>query len=315
MVLFGVLRFSIIISTRNRPVLLGRLLGSILQNANAVGFINQVIVIDSSVSAESEEVVRLLGEKLPIQFVKADLSSTLPKKRNAAIKYLSGASEIVFFLDDDVELDEKFFESALNSYDNPKVIGVGGRDVNRVAKEPKRWQVFFNLTSRRQGVILSSGQNVEYVNSDVDLEVEWISGCVMSFRTQLLSQIEFDEYRNFDGEDVDFTYRASKFGILLCSPNAKYQHSSSLSSLPNKNHRIRDLVAHRCLLALHTNGKVRYLPTFISILVLGFVMFVKGLSKRDASLTSLGLRHFALGLLSPIYVLYLLTRKRIKNRS
>jgi GT2 family glycosyltransferase len=199
------------------------------------------------------------------------------------------------------------------SFENPKVIGVGGRDINKSLKMPKRWQIFFNLTSAQQGVILSSGQNVEYANSEKDLEVEWISGCVMSFRTSLLKQIKFDENRHFDGEDVDFTFRASKFGILVCSPNAKYQHSSSLNSLPNKNHRIRDLIAHRCLLALNTDGKVRFLPTFVSILVLGLAMFVKGLSKRDSSLIYLGVRHLVLGMLSPIYVLYLLTKKRISD--
>jgi GT2 family glycosyltransferase len=286
---------------------------TILQNTNALSSLDQFIVIDSSKISESEEIVALFREQLPVQFVKADPSATLPEKRNAAIKFLTGEAEVVFFLDDDVELDPTFFENSLVSFENPKIIGVGGRDINKSLKTPKRWQIFFNLTSAQQGVILSSGQNVEYANSEKDLEVEWISGCVMSFRTSLLKQIKFDENRHFDGEDVDFTFRASKFGILVCSPNAKYQHSSSLNSLPNKNHRIRDLIAHRCLLALNTDGKVRFLPTFVSILVLGLAMFVKGLSKRDSSLIYLGVRHLVLGMLSPIYVLYLLTKKRISD--
>lgn len=308
-----VLSFSVIISTRNRPALVKRLIGTILGNTNAISSLDQFIVIDSSKSAETEDVVSLFKENLPVQFVKADISATLPQKRNTAIGFLTGKSEVVFFLDDDVEIDPDFFENCLESFKNSKVVGVGGKDINKSVKTPKRWQIFFNLTSAQQGVILPSGQNVEYVNSDEDMEVEWISGCVMAFRTSLLKQIKFDENRHFDGEDVDFTYRASKFGTLLCSPNAKYQHSSSLSNLPNKNHRIRDLIAHRCMLALNTDGKVRFWPTFVSILVLGFAMFVKGLSTRDTSLIYLGVRHLVLGLLSPIYVIYLLTKKRISD--
>lgn len=304
------LPFSIIISTRNRPILLGRIIETIILNSSALPHLIQFIVIDSSKSSESEEVVSVIGKKIPIKFIKADLSATLPEKRNTAIAHLTGNIEIVFFLDDDVELDSNFLENALMCFENPNIVGVGGRDINRSLRTPKRWQIFFKLTSTQQGVILVSGQNVEYVNSDEDMEVEWISGCVMSFRASLLDRIRFDENRHFDGEDVDFTYRASKFGKLVCSPSAKYQHSSSLSSLPNKNHRIRDLIAHRCLLVLNTGGKVRFWPTYISLLVLGLAMSIKGLSKRDASLTFLGLRHLVLGITSPIYLLYLFIKKR-----
>ena len=304
------LPFSIIISTRNRPILLGRIIETIILNSNALPHLVQFIVIDSSKSSESEEVVAVIGKKIPIKFIKADLSASLPEKRNTAIAHLTGNSEIVFFLDDDVELDPHFFENTLRCFENSNIVGVGGRDINKSLRTPKRWQIFFKLTSTQQGVILVSGQNVEYINSDEDMEVEWISGCVMSFRASLLDHIRFDENRHFDGEDVDFTYRASKFGKLVCSPNAKYQHSSSLSSLPNKNHRIRDLIAHRCLLVLNTGGKVRFWPTYISLLVLGLAMSIKGLSKRDASLTFLGLRHLVLGITSPLYMLYLFIKKR-----
>lgn len=306
MLLWCVLPFSVIVSTRNRPALVRRLIGSILENSNAISSLDQLIVIDSSKSTETEDVVSLFYEKLPVLFVKVDISATLPQKRNTAIGYLVGKSEVVFFLDDDVEVDRDFFQNCFASFKNPKVVGVGGKDINKVIKKPKRWQIFFNLTSSRQGVILSSGQNVEYADSDEDMEVEWISGCVMAFRTSLLKKIRFDENRHFDGEDVDFTYRASKFGTLICSPNAKYQHSSSLSNLPNKNHRIRDLIAHRCMLALYTDGKVRFGPTYLSILVLGLAMFAKGLRTRDLLTVYLGVKHIVLGLLSPLYVAYLL---------
>lgn len=308
-----VLPFSVIISTRNRPALVKRLIGTILQNTNAIPSLDQFIVIDSSKSSETEDVVSSFKQRLPVQFIKAETSATLPQKRNIAIGFLTDKSEVVFFLDDDVEIEANFFTNCLASFANPKVVGVGGKDINKSVKTSKRWQIFFNLTSTQQGVILPSGQNVEYADSEEDMEVEWISGCVMAFRTSLLKKIKFDEGRHFDGEDVDFTYRASKFGTLLCSPNAKYQHSSSLSILPNKNHRIRDLIAHRCMLALYTNGKVRFWPTFVSILVLGIAMFVKGLSKGDTSLMYLGVRHVVLGLLSPFYVLFLLSKKMLPS--
>ena len=304
------LPFSIIICTRNRPALLGRIIESIIQNTNAMPYLIQIIVVDSSRSPESEEVVSLFRRKIPVQFLKTGTSTTLPEKRNIAIENLSGDPQVIFFLDDDVELDPTFIQNTLKCFGNPKIIGVGGRDVNKKLKNPKSWQIFFNLTSAQQGVILSSGQNIEYVTSDDNMEVEWISGCVMSFRTSLFNQIRFDENRHFDGEDVDFTFRASKFGTLVCSPSAKYLHSSSLSSLPNKNHRVRDLIAHRSMLVLGTNGKVRFWPTYLSFLVLGLAMSIKGLSKREASLINLGIRHLALGFLSPIYILYLLTKKR-----
>ena len=310
-----VLPFSVIICTRNRPALLGRTIESIIQNTNAIPYLVQFIIVDSSRSSESEEVVSLLSRKIPSQFVKAGFSTTLPEKRNMAIEILTGDPHVIFFLDDDVELDPTFIENALMCFEDPKIIGVGGRDVNKKLKNPKRWQILFNLTSTQQGVILPSGQNVEYVTSDDNMEVEWISGCVMSFRASLFNQIRFDENRHFDGEDVDFTFRASKFGTLVCSPNAKYQHSSSLSILPNKNHRIRDLVAHRCMLALGTSGKVRFWPTYFSILVLGFVIFIKGLRTKEFLIMYLGVRHVFLGLLSPLYVVYLILRSKNSRRT
>lgn len=303
------LPFSIIVSTRNRPILLERLLESIILNSNALPRLVEVIVIDSSKSSESEQVVTFIGKRIPIKLIKSNFSATLPEKRNTAISHLNGSAEIVFFLDDDVEISSNFLEKALECFENPNVVGVGGRDVNKNLKTPKRWQIFFKLTSTQQGVILASGQNVEYVISNEEMKVEWISGCVMSFRVSLLGHIRFDERRNFDGEDVDFTLRASNFGQLVCSPSATYQHSSSLSTKPNKNHRTRDLIAHRILLVLETNGKVRFWPTYISLLVLGLAMSLKGVSKRSVSLTVLGLKQTFLAFSSPIYLIYLFIKK------
>ena len=282
---------SIIICTRNRPFELTKLLESLTCATAPIDGHFSILVIDSSLSTETKSVSAKFANVLPIMLHTVHSDFSLTKKRNIAIQQLSSQSEFVFFLDDDIEVRDDFFLNTLAVFEDAGVVGVGGRDLNLPPLNIKKWQEMVGLSSFRQGAVLMNGQNTPYSFSQGNLEVEWFSGCAMSFRTSALEGLLFDERRAFVGEDVDFCMRMNLKGKLISNPDIVYKHKSSLESVPSSNHKIRDFAFHRSLLAFESDRRVRFLPTLFTVFILGLLIMIKGAIKLKWDLFCLGIRH------------------------
>src|SRR5262249_61803060 len=64
--------------------------------------------------------------------------------------------------------------------------------------------------------------------------VEFLSGCNMSFRREVLAELEFAERLGGYalGEDLDFSYRASRRWTLVVTPAARLEHRHAAGGRP-----------------------------------------------------------------------------------
>ena len=280
---------TLIICTKDRPVELEACLDAI---ASCVYCPAEILVVDSSAKPSSQMVVeRFKRNKLP-QISFTTTSAGLTRQRNFGLSTIDPKSEIVHFLDDDVIVSADYFavlEDAIES--DPEVTVVGGR----VTNVPDHRGLFLARKIRREGLVTSDGVNhLTRTRSNGPRDVNWLSGCSMSFRSFVFQHVRFDERRtgNGVGEDVDFCLRASAFGRILWVPDATLEHHQSPINRFGARKSGYSTMDHRLLLAndrLHTVRRSRVVARgYVESLVRLFRSLVTG-SKPQ--------REYALGML------------------
>lgn len=245
-----------------RPAPLLRLLQSVrLQTL----YPDEILIIDGSTNEETGIVLKENRfEELRYFMVSAEFRG-LTKQRNYGIERVGNEMEIVCFLDDDIVLENDYFEQLLNTYEiYPEALGVGGYIINESQceyvgehYEAKSDEYFFDGWKRKDGSrfilrkklgldsdcppgyssLYSHGRSVGFLPpSDKVYEVEMLMGGVSSFRKKVFETLQFSTY--FEGyglyEDADFTLRVAKLGKLYLNTAAKLNHYHDASGRPNQ---------------------------------------------------------------------------------
>lgn len=193
-------QISIVIGTLNRPLILKKLLSQ-LSSINDLQF--EVLVFDQSNNSNYRK-----------------LKSSFPKHSNFHLyhlqipntcKYLNlgwqkAKAPIILYLDDDVEITENTISNHIKTYDNPKILGVAGRVINKVEKVLKVGKV---------GKVEAYGAIFNKSFSSLQKQyVDFPYGCNMSFRKSILKEIGgFDEKLSppiYSFNEVDLGYRIIK---------------------------------------------------------------------------------------------------------
>lgn len=192
--------------------------------------IAEVIVVDCSDRNMSKNVVESFHHSFPVLLYVRSLPG-LTLQRNIGISKLESAPQIVCFFDDDVELDRFYIETVVHKFESDKsIVGVSGNIVNekrRMFFDRVIRRLFF-ITDNTSGKLLLSG-DVGHIFAPVqDKEVDVLSGCNMSYRSNILFEfnLRFDEKLNDYAymEDQDFSSRVLKYGKLVQISNAKLIH-------------------------------------------------------------------------------------------
>jgi GT2 family glycosyltransferase len=192
-----------------------------------------------------------------VTYLRAEIGLTL--QRNALIQNLPKNCEILHFIDDDSVVEPNYFaEIEATFQNNPAAVAVGGRILNLPKHTWTLAQRIFLVASKRQGVVLISGVNIMNFSGSEVREVDWLSGCSMSFRASIFSSINFDLNRagNGIGEDVDFCLRAKSLGKVLWTPHACQQHLQSPVNRLKKRELRQSVLAHRLRLGKDRLGGV-----------------------------------------------------------
>jgi len=236
------LKASIIIPTYNRPDDLSGCIRSVLDQTIKP---YEIIVVDDGNLSELplEKECRNMG--IRYVYYKKDKPG-LTESRNAGIKLAKG--DIILFLDDDTVLFKDFLAEILSIYqtDTEGVVGgVGGKVVNSRALKCKDlfrrvFEINFLISGFKEGKILPSGFYTSYglTGSPVKIvqEVDFLSGCAMSFRSEIFDEFSFaNKYRDYGfGEDKDFSYSVSRRYKLIMNPGARLLHCLSGSMRHDK---------------------------------------------------------------------------------
>lgn len=252
------MKFSLAICTYRRPEAIRRLLGKLraVQECPA-----EIVIVDSSPEPDTEKVVGHFDD-LAIKYyrVGAELRG-LTKQRNYAVEKCDG--DIVVFLDDDVIPSADFFVELRRCWErNPQAVGIGGYILGEdwkenqegvqgaawfcfdgwVRRESLRWRMrkIVGLASELPpGWIPPEGHGRPiacYPPDGKDRRVEFVMGCVQSWKRDIVREIGFSTF--FEGyglyEDQDFCIRAGRRGPIYLCTRATVEHDHDPSGRPNQ---------------------------------------------------------------------------------
>jgi GT2 family glycosyltransferase len=192
-----------------------------------------IVVIDASSTSAAQEACAKLQAGLPtatIYYHRAAIAG-LTRQRNQAAAICSRMdAKYVHFIDDDTTVMPRYFDAIEDRFRrDPLVIGLGGIILDQPLVRLRAVKIAFLLASRRPGVVLRSGRHTlgQYPGSSAGDQVDWLSGCSMSFRVEVFTEFQFDESLSgySMGEDADFSFRVSRKHRLAVEPGATCMHS------------------------------------------------------------------------------------------
>ncbi len=268
---------SVIICTRNR---IGDLLHSLDSISKQDYMPEELIIIDSSDKRliEVDGFKDLFSEKNfnGVSLIYKHTSPGLTKQRNEGI-FLS-SSEVIYFFDDDVELEPNYLSSMNKVFENNKDYGGGMGCVTNVQDRPSGKYMFFRKFFLMQrdyssGNFTWSGMPTHTYGINKFLPVQVLGGCCFSFRRNILKNNLFDETLGAYAymEDCDISKRVSDNYELFYNPEAKLKHYHSPAS--------RDKVLHNRAMYIK-NYKYLFFKNFYpknKIKVLGYYWTILGL--------------------------------------
>ena len=218
---------SVVVCTLDRPEPLAECLRSLAAQRRPP---DDVLVVDAGRRAPADGVVAgAAAHGLRVRRLASEPG--LPRQRNRGIDAAEG--DVVLFLDDDVVLDPGYLQALLDVYASDpdgRIGGVGGAQVpDPTPAEPwhrRAWTRLFLLESYGRGRVKRSG-HVEYcLSPSAPVDVEFLSGCNMSFRRAVLDRVRFDErlagYAL--GEDIEMSHRVARAWRLVLTPAARCDH-------------------------------------------------------------------------------------------
>lgn len=182
----------------------------------------QVIVVDASPDERTREVVRTFPGVVYLRNERGP--GTTPESRDLGLR--QARTEIVAFVDDDIEVPPEWLDLLLRSYDDPAVTAVGGRIVNGAPGEQTHGL-------DRLGRLLPSGDLTGYFTGDPGrrIDVDHLIGANMSFRRAALLEVGGIHGR-YPGpglcEETDISLRQRALGRrIVFDPAAVVRHSSA----------------------------------------------------------------------------------------
>lgn len=230
--------FSIIIPTRNRPQFLHDLLETIDKNYEDL---IEIIIVDSS--DELNKSVNL--SNLKIRYIYSNVRSAA-EQRNIGIEQVSKNARYIFFLDDDVLINNDYFKKLINLISQPNVIGGSGIAINSTKLVERTrpnglkglYKKIFLLDSHKDGKLLKSAINVPWRFGDGSqapvFEADWLIGCAV-WKISVFEKFRFE--KSFKGqslgEDLLFSNKAKSLGKLLVDHNILINHREAKIERPN----------------------------------------------------------------------------------
>lgn len=227
----GQASLAVIIPTLNRPQDLEAAVRTLLAQTVLPA---ELFIIDQSKSDEAERrVCALFAERKEAQiklcYTRDSRISGAAEARNVAIE--RNSSEIILFLDDDVELEPDFIERLLEGYQSDAgVAGISGIITNYTAGSfaHRVWHSLFLRgpfhDDRQEHYI-----RAEELRGAGRIPVSRFTGALMSFRAACVGDLRFD--RNLrgacEGEDVDFCLHLPQGSRLEIDPRARLVHKVS----------------------------------------------------------------------------------------
>jgi GT2 family glycosyltransferase len=231
---------------------------------------------ESEFLVQQQELLKFSKENLTVVLSKPGLVNA----RNAALVLVE--TDLITFFDDDIAIPTSYFKEldrfmASSSYVYGCAPRVQGYDPN---SSLKLFPPFLKKTREKNfGKLTKSGLNIWIPDDDAyeSIKVDWLPGCAMTYRTKLISGMQFDSAlmngptKGYSlGEDVEFSSRVAN---LYSIPTLAINHLYATSVRDMK--KVMAEANGRWLAYLSRNRKT--LVYIKNILVRLFLSFLKGI--------------------------------------
>jgi glycosyltransferase involved in cell wall biosynthesis len=237
---------SVVIPTRNRPILLLQILGDLDQQTLKP---NYVIVVDSS---DNFQALNPLCYRFNLIHVKENIPSAA-NQRNIGMSFANELTTFLCFLDDDVRIQSDYLEQLCRDISDFNLVGVSG--IALATSQSLRlkphgisglYKRIFMLDSKKSGALLSSGVNVPlHRGCDQLLRVDWLIGC-SCWKYEVIKNHNFPKIPGYSlGEDVIFSAAVRSHGKLAVDPEIVLRHSESEIGRPNNYEYWRSWINYR----------------------------------------------------------------------
>lgn len=206
---------SIIICTYNRVHSLYRTLKSLSAMSGPASFAWEVLVVDNNSKDDTNNTVALFSREasIDVRYVFEERQG-LNYARNAGVKQAKG--DLLFFLDDDVEVTANWLTEMKKAFDTYPVVGVGGRVlIKRELQKPRWWHEEYD------GALGKFDNGDKIILSDDTYSSIIGIGANLSFKRSVFEQYGFF-LTNLDrrkrkllmGGDIEFAQRLKAAGAL-----------------------------------------------------------------------------------------------------
>lgn len=227
------LKTSVIICTRNRFDDFRSTVASLMLQSRLP---DELLVVDSSDEKVIEEYLKSASLPVSVKYIHSDPGLTL--QRNVGVR--NSAGDILFFFDDDCELNQNYLacvETVFNNDAQGEIGAVGGRLENLFGDQAMTLRfrlermVFvslrflFGLDDYGSGRFRLSGMATFPHHLMKGRYIDCLSGGLMTFRKEVFQKVEFDE--NLPGYGLMEDWSISK-SVLDAGYKTYYEPSASL---------------------------------------------------------------------------------------
>ena len=201
--------FTVVICTYKRHNLIKKCLAHILQNSILP---KKVVIVDQNYNSLTiQKINKIFNHYNYTNFIilKNILKKGLTKSKNISLKYCD--TKYIFFIDDDIYLEKKYFYKILNLIFKKKAIGVCGI----ISNYKNNWlknllYYFFNFNIFRDNRYFFINHK-KIKTKNYYSKVFQLPGGITCFDKKIFKKISFDEkYLTHNYEDVEFNIRIKK---------------------------------------------------------------------------------------------------------
>ena len=224
------MRLSVVIPTKNRSDLLSENLESLLaQTLPSEEF--EVIIVDNGSTDNTKEIISSFKDKIEnLKYFYIEKPG-LHVGRHKGLK--EATSDILVYADDDIVAFPEWLEGIWESFQDERVVLVGGKNLPKWEGEPPYWIYEMWMNINEYGHALGHLSILDFGDEIIEIDPVYVWGCNFSIRKNVLLEAggfhpdgfpqEMIMYRG-DGETYISEYIRNRGLKALYNPKASVNH-------------------------------------------------------------------------------------------
>jgi hypothetical protein len=251
-----------------------------LESLKKITFPNYEVILVDNNSTENDD--RVLGDKFAdyIHVIENDKNYGFAGGANIGMRYAMANSkpDYILLLNNDTIVDSNFLACLVEAAESQKSIGIVGGKICFL-REPKQIQIVWGKTNLWNWQIFSHTPPYSSLHRTIDKgqydytrEADWVSGCCILIKKDVINKIGLLEESYFGGwDDTDYCLCAKKAGFaILYTHRAQIWHKNAQSFNKVNSYRAYLDTRNRFIFMKRHAGKPQYILFVISIFTVYF---------------------------------------------